>query len=101
LIHWPGRIDRLIGAITNPNSELFAVEPANLFIEPVTELEEALDGYRALAIRDMDEDERAQLRSALQKMKDSAISASISPLHSGRDVIKVLQRYHDCLATVT
>jgi hypothetical protein len=91
--------DRTLETISHPDDDLFASEPPNLFNEPVTELAEAVQGY--MAVRDqinLAAQENDNLKRTIDKLADiEAQARQTSPLQSGRDEIKLLERYRKAI----
>lgn len=91
--------DRTLETISHPDDDLFASEPPNLFIEPVSELAEAVQGY--MAVRDqisLTTEEKDKLKRTIDKLEDiEAQAQQMSPLQPGRDEIKLLERYRKAI----
>ena len=90
--------ERLVAGIVNPKEELFASEAANLFVEPVVEFDKTLAALKAVGtdLSGLD-NMKQQIRRLLQEK--TYLLACKSPLETGRDEKKLLQRWLDISLT--
>ena len=94
--------DRLVRVVDNPDSELFAMEPANLFFEQSTELEETFAAIRALPLQAQNHSVQGRLSAATALLRELEQPTSrVLPLQEGRDESMILKRIEQNLIAVS
>jgi hypothetical protein len=91
-----------VQVVGNPDSELFAMEPANLFFEQSTELEETFAAIRALPPQAQEDKSQGMLPAAIQLLRRLEMPTSrVLPLQEGRDEFVILKRIEQILRAIS
>ena len=88
--------------VGNPDSELFAMEAANLFFEQSTELAETLAAIRALPPRAHDHRGQEMISATIELLQRSQMPTTrVMPLQEGRDEYITLKKIEQAFTDIS